>query len=254
MVVRGETLTTETRLGRHRHRPRARSEIMVPNFHTYGGCGCRAARRESLVVKLAGDNAGFTATGTPLEIDDRIGGTSRSSAARPSGRAHSLADDTVGAGLDPCGQSADSTPTTPTATRPARRLAERQARGIQQRSQRGRRQRARRGLPDVATTSTAIPPTAQFLGNWPPDEKAGDDNLRLGFEVHGFIRLDEPGRRRRLSFDGHGRHRGLARHRPHQPSAWTRSSNWSTPTAPSSPVRQLAPTNSNVAASRTVWP
>ncbi len=34
---------------------------------------CKAAFNESLVVKLSGPNAGFTATGTPSDITDRIG-------------------------------------------------------------------------------------------------------------------------------------------------------------------------------------
>ena len=33
----------------------------------------------------------------------------------------------------------------------------------------------------------AVPDTAQFLGQLAPFEKGGDDNLRLGFEVHGFL-------------------------------------------------------------------
>jgi len=28
---------------------------------------------------------------------------------------------------------------------------------------------------------------AQFLGDLAPDEVSGDDNLRLGFEIHGFL-------------------------------------------------------------------
>ena len=33
---------------------------------------------------------------------------------------------------------------------------------------------------------------AQVLGSMAPEDKAGDDNLRLGFEVHGTIRTDDP--------------------------------------------------------------
>jgi hypothetical protein len=48
--------------------------IYVPDFHTYGGLRLESSGTESLVVKLQGPNAGFTATGRPLDITDRIGG------------------------------------------------------------------------------------------------------------------------------------------------------------------------------------
>lgn len=43
-----------------------------------------------------------------------------------------------------------------------------------------------------STTATAFDPngspsTAQVIGQLAPNQKAGDDNLRLGFEIHGFI-------------------------------------------------------------------
>ena len=37
-----------------------------------------------------------------------------------------------------------------------------------------------------------IPLDAQLLGTLAPDEKSGDENRRLGFEVHGHISLDDP--------------------------------------------------------------
>ena len=49
-------------------------EIDVPNYHHEGVLRLQSSDTESLVVKLSGDDAGFTAGGTPLEIDDRIGG------------------------------------------------------------------------------------------------------------------------------------------------------------------------------------
>jgi hypothetical protein len=48
--------------------------INIPDFHTYGGLRLQSSPRESLVVKLLGDSAGFVATGRPLDITDRIGG------------------------------------------------------------------------------------------------------------------------------------------------------------------------------------
>jgi hypothetical protein len=49
-------------------------EIRVSDQHTYGGLRLESKPTESLIVKLLGTNAGFTATGTPLDIEDRIGG------------------------------------------------------------------------------------------------------------------------------------------------------------------------------------
>ncbi|MFO1000002.1 MAG: hypothetical protein U0936_06685 [Planctomycetaceae bacterium] len=51
------------------------SEVYVPNHHTYSGIRLQSRPTESLVVKLSGANAGFTAGGVELDIDDRIGGT-----------------------------------------------------------------------------------------------------------------------------------------------------------------------------------
>ncbi len=68
-------------------------------------CGWRAAPTESLVVKLAGPDAGFVTTGLPLENADRIGGVLH--VAGQPGRPvvfTALADDTVGAGQDPQGR------------------------------------------------------------------------------------------------------------------------------------------------------
>ena len=75
MVVRGGTLTTE---GVWDDTDIVHvvldDTIYVPDFHTYGGLRLESSATQSLVVKLAGDNAGFTATGSELDITDRIGG------------------------------------------------------------------------------------------------------------------------------------------------------------------------------------
>ena len=104
MVVRGETLTTDCVWDDTDIVHVLLNEIVVPNFHTYGGLRLQSSPTESLVVKLLGDNAGFTALGTPVEIDDRIGGTLQI-VGMPGYPVvlTSLADDTVGAGLDPWG-------------------------------------------------------------------------------------------------------------------------------------------------------
>ena len=50
-------------------------EIIATNYHHEGVLRLQSSDTQSLVVKLSGDDAGFTAGGVPLEIDDRIGGT-----------------------------------------------------------------------------------------------------------------------------------------------------------------------------------
>lgn len=104
MVVRGGTLTTQSVWDDTDIVHVVLDEIMVPDFHTYGGLRLESTANESLVVKLFGQNAGFTASGRPLEIDDRIGG-----AIQVIGQPNtpvvltSLEDDTVGAGFLPNG-------------------------------------------------------------------------------------------------------------------------------------------------------
>jgi hypothetical protein len=46
------------------------------------------------------------------------------------------------------------------------------------------------------------PLDAQYLGVLAPNEKSGDENRRLGFEVHGYIAMDDPGDRDVFSFVG----------------------------------------------------
>jgi len=50
-------------------------EIIVNNLHTATSLKLLSQTDASLVVKLAGANAGFTASGELLDIDDRVGGT-----------------------------------------------------------------------------------------------------------------------------------------------------------------------------------
>ena len=74
LLVRGGTLTTEGVWDDTDNVHIVLDEINVPDFHTYGGLRLTSNAAESLVVKLEGANAGFTALGRPLDIDDRIGG------------------------------------------------------------------------------------------------------------------------------------------------------------------------------------
>lgn len=105
MQVRGGTLTTEGVWDDTDIVHVVNDEsINIAEFHTFGGLRLESSATESLVVKLKGANAGFTATGIPLDIDDRIGGSLAivGQPARPVVLT-SLSDCTVGAGFGPDG-------------------------------------------------------------------------------------------------------------------------------------------------------
>jgi len=107
MVVRGGTLTTEGVWDDTDIVHVILNETMyVPDFHTYGGLRLESSANQSLVVKLSGENAGFTATGRPLDITDRIGG-SLHVLGQPGQPVvlTSLNDCTAGAGFTPAGAS-----------------------------------------------------------------------------------------------------------------------------------------------------
>src|SRR5690554_6855758 len=79
-------------------------QVTVGNHHTYSGLRLQSNVSESLVVKVVGDDSGFTATGKPLDIVDRIGGTIQV-IGLPGYPVviTQLADDSVGAGFTPDG-------------------------------------------------------------------------------------------------------------------------------------------------------
>ncbi|MCH5376810.1 MAG: pre-peptidase C-terminal domain-containing protein, partial [Planctomycetes bacterium] len=76
MVIRGGDLTTESIWDDTDIVHVLYDEIVVGAFNhdTYSGLRLESGAGESLVVKLSGDDAGFTATGERLDIQDRIGG------------------------------------------------------------------------------------------------------------------------------------------------------------------------------------
>ncbi len=117
MVVRGGTLTTEGVWDDTDIVHVVYDEIVVTNLCTYGGLRLQSSPTESLVVKLSGADAGFTATGRPLEIDDRIGGTIQviGTPGHPVVFTD-LADDTVGAGSTPDNRTMMDTDNTPNST------------------------------------------------------------------------------------------------------------------------------------------
>ena len=100
MLVRGQTLTTQSVWDDTDIVHVLQNEVISSNVYTYGGVKLLSKNSQSLVVKLLGDNAGFTATGTPLDINDRIGG-SVSIVGAPSAPVvlTSISDCTAGAGF-----------------------------------------------------------------------------------------------------------------------------------------------------------
>ncbi len=192
MEVRGATLTTESVWDDTDIVHLLFEEINVPNFHTFGGLRLESSPTQSLVVKLSGDTAGFTATGRELDIDDRIGG-----AIQIVGHPNfpvvltSAFDNSVGAGLTPDGQ-------------PQLRVFENSFRGAAAgdwRSVRINPFSNDRNLDTIVEyeatdinfgnpdnpRDNGFTDNAQFLGSLAPNEKSGDDNLRLGFDIHGTL-------------------------------------------------------------------
>ncbi len=161
-------------------------EIIVPDFHTYGGLRLESGAAESLVVKLSGAKAGFTASGRPLDIRDRIGGS-----LQIVGRAGfpvvltSLNDSSVGAGFQPNGLPQVQTNNLDSGGVPGdwrsilldQYAADRNVAVVLESE----------AADEAAPGPNATPDTAQFIGSLAANEKSGDENLRLGFEVHGFI-------------------------------------------------------------------
>ncbi|MCU0963230.1 MAG: DVUA0089 family protein, partial [Pirellulaceae bacterium] len=167
-----------------------RGEIALSdNYHTYGGLRLQSSENESLVIKLLGANAGFTVNGKPLDIVDRMGNSLHilGSVGHPVVFT-SLYDSTVGAGLTPDGQPQYRT--VPGATGPS---------AGNWRSIRLDRYSNDRNVATINEIEPAFsqgrdlnntPIKAQLLGTLSPDEKGGDEARRLGFEVHGYISLD----------------------------------------------------------------
>ncbi|MEX0585703.1 MAG: hypothetical protein WD176_03605, partial [Pirellulales bacterium] len=104
MSIRGATLTAQTAWDDTDIVHVLRDEIISPDFHTFGGIRLQSSATDSLVVKLRGVDAGITASGRPLDINDRIGGTVQV-VGTPNHPVvmTSLDDFTVGAGLTPDG-------------------------------------------------------------------------------------------------------------------------------------------------------
>ncbi len=200
IVVRGETLTTQSVWDDTDIVHVVQNEITVPNFHTYGGLRLNSSPDASLVVKLAGSNAGFTAGGKPLDIDDRIGGI-----LQIVGQPYfpvimtSVSDDSVGAGFGLDGLPLKDTNANGASTGTAgawRSLMISQYahdRNVEVYNE-------RETISATAPGTNATARLAEFLGalgkqnfivqnsdGTTTTQNSSDDNLRLGFEIHGAI-------------------------------------------------------------------
>jgi hypothetical protein len=240
MVIRGEVLTTQSvwddtdivhvltnqfdqRNARTEGRTFAFDEIVIPEHHTYGGLRLESDPRQSLVIKLRGpgrldnsfnlienggisnrnayDGAGFTTSGRRFEIDDRIGGTLHL-VGQPGFPVvlTSLFDDTVGAGVQPDDRQQTDTNNDGIATIP-RPNDWRSIRLDQESNDRNVEIVLELESPDeTAPGSNATTDTAQAVGKLAANEQGGDENLRMGFEIQGFI--NEPNDVDIYSFEG----------------------------------------------------
>ncbi len=109
LLVRGETIATESIWDDTDIVHVLQDEIIVPDFYVFGGIRLQSSPNESLVAKFS-RNAGITSTGRPLDIDDRIGGTLQvvGTPGFPVVMT-SLEDCTIGAGFTPSGASQNDT-------------------------------------------------------------------------------------------------------------------------------------------------
>ena len=220
MQVRGEEITVESVWDDTDIVHVLQNEIIVQNFHTATGIRLVSKPDASLIVKLAGANAGFTAAGYGLDINDRIGGTVQI-VGQPGYPVvlTSLRDDSIGASLDSLGRTVKDTNNDGTATTAApgdwrsleflplsndRNVAiyvEREAAstgGVEANDSIPRADVLGILAPNFATTVNGI------AGTWESSqEKSGDENRRLGFEVHGSISADDPADIDIYSFTGY---------------------------------------------------
>ena len=204
MDVRGGTLTTEGVWDDTDIVHIVLDAIEIPNLDTYGGLRIQSSTTASLVVKLYGTTAGFTASGRPLEIDDRVGGTLQiiGTPGHPVVLT-SLFDDSIGAGLDPDGGPMLDTDNTPGTTGTP---GDWQSITLDQYSNDRNVAVINEDEPatGAVTDAHATPSSAQSLGQLAQTDVGGDDVLRLGFEVHGTIAYDRPTDVDTYSFQGFG--------------------------------------------------
>lgn len=187
MLVRPETLTTQGVWDDTDIVHILQNEILVTDLHTYGGLRLESSSTASLVVKLQGANAGFTANGYPIDIDDRIGGAVQiiGQPGQPVVLT-SLSDDSVGAGFDLRGFPLRDTNNdglsfgTAGDWRSVRIAEYAHDRNVAVYVE---NEPADSNSPDVNNTIA----NSESVGLLAADVSSGDESLRLGFEIHGAI-------------------------------------------------------------------
>ncbi|NBP89284.1 MAG: hypothetical protein EBU59_12470, partial [Planctomycetia bacterium] len=191
-------------------------EIIVNNFHTATGLRLQSDTAASLVVKLDGPDAGFTASGELLDIDDRIGGTVQV-VGQPGFPVvlTSLADDSIGASVDLLGfpvtdTNVDGTTTTPASGdwRSLKFLPLANDRNVAVLNETELPYTSGQDDNNVVISAEALgilaPNYATGTNTWESaQEKTGDENRRQGFEVHGAIAYDDPTDIDIYTFDGY---------------------------------------------------
>ena len=200
MVVRGEVLTTESIWDDVDIVHILQDEIVVGNHHTYSGIRLQSSTTGSLVVKLFGNNAGFTAAGAPNDVEDRIGGT-----VQVMGNAMypviltSLYDNSYGAGYDQWGNSVTNTYTAtphasdddPDGTVKPYEPSAGDWRSIKFQQYSNDRNVAvvveTEGTYNITNDVNNVLSKAQNLGALANNINGGDENNRLGFDIHGTI-------------------------------------------------------------------
>ena len=187
MLVRGEIVTTQGVWDDTDIVHVVQDEIYIPDFHVSGGIRLESSATESLVVKLNGGSAGFTSGGNAQDIRDRIGGMLHI-VGQPGSPVilTSIDDDSAGAGFDLTGfpqfdtnNDGDSTGTSGS------------WRGVEILDfahDRNVGVHVENELADAASPeANANISQAEVLGLLAQDEYASDENLRLGYEIHGTI-------------------------------------------------------------------
>lgn len=162
-----------------------RSNLVLPDYHTYGGLRLVSKADESLVVK-ASNGAAITAEGRPLDIKDRIGGTVQV-IGQPGFPVviTSLADDSIGAGFDYLGNSLLDTNN----NGPSSGVAG-DWKGITFTPFSNDRNvdfRYEREPDQISEGSNDFPSDAEDLGSLANNLNGGDENLRLGVTLTGSI-------------------------------------------------------------------
>ncbi|MCY2983371.1 MAG: Ig-like domain-containing protein [Planctomycetota bacterium] len=170
--------------------------ITVSNMEHSGGLRLQSAINESLVVKLEGQGSnfdkergtGFTATGEYSSVPDRVGGTVQI-VGQPGFPVvlTSLRDDAVGAGTQPDGRPQTDTNNDGIASIP--RPGDWRSPLFDTFSN----DRNVLSIQEIERVDTVAPGTndsavsAQFLGTLAKNEQSTDENLPLGFVVHGVL-------------------------------------------------------------------